>query len=102
MSDDLRDIVSAATPGPWEYVGGSAGYESVYAHRHQPSWVVADARDNGPADAHFIATFDPVTVSRLLDVLDAARAVDGDWCDGFQHHRVRLHLPRPRTDRPRP
>lgn len=72
---NLRDIVNAATPGPWTVgerrpplewerdLRATAGDGSTYLHG-------AMAED---VDAEFVATFDPQLVGRLLDIVDAAR-----------------------------
>jgi hypothetical protein len=88
MSEHLRDIVSRATPGPWIH---RQPPDDGTIHEVKQQWHVIGSHplllrmadtgytpesswDRRAADATFIATFDPVLVAALLDVVDAARA----------------------------
>ena len=83
LTDRLRQIAGQATPGPWQddgpwyYPGGDAehmvstavGQKAVALN---PPWYVqASVQSN----MTHIATFDPVLVGAMLDVIDAAEAL---------------------------
>ena len=65
LADRLRNIASKATEGPWTHDDGRP-------------WVWNDelcvASGWREQEARFVATFDPVLVAAMLDVIDAA-----DW-----------------------
>lgn len=74
--DNLRKIAEAATPGPWETLGGQGPFGThAVCHRMEQGTLVEIAY----RDAHFdkanavhIATFDPPTVLALLTRLEQA------------------------------
>ena len=79
MTNELRAIAEAATPGPWTYDptsdvteiwAGEMNVADVWADLNSGSITEAQRRSNG----FFIATFDPPTVLRLLADLEAAEA----------------------------
>jgi hypothetical protein len=79
--DRLREVVDAAIPGPWRWSpGDTLEPPSVRGGRYM---VVAEILDGDASDAEFIGTFDPPTVTALLDVAEAARAhrhhVTDEW-----------------------
>lgn len=72
----LRSLAAAGTPGPW-YFGNVAGQYFI------PRWQVTAAsrpiledpdliagQIMNPADAWFIASCDPTTITQLLDTID--------------------------------
>jgi len=77
----IRDIIAAATPGPWDdaygfvrtmpvaengrHVGGSMGVVQA-----------TEFNSNGHSDSAFIATFDPDHVALMEAVVEAVDAVD--------------------------
>jgi len=64
---EWREVAEAATPGPWEVRNGNV--EEYIPHAGE--WgIVAYAHDR---ELPHIATFDPPTVLRLLDTLEAER-----------------------------
>lgn len=76
MTEDLkalRKIAEAATPGPWETLGGQGPFGThAVCHRMEQGTLVEIAY----RDAHFdkanavhIATFDPPTVLALIEAL---------------------------------
>lgn len=90
--DNLRKVAEAATPGPWETLGGQGPFGThAVCHRMEQGTLVEIAY----RDAHFdkanavhIATFDPPTVLALLTRLEQAEQAaqrvrelaDPDWC----------------------
>ncbi|MGO4297375.1 ead/Ea22-like family protein [Glutamicibacter sp. MCAF14] len=74
--DTLRKIAEAATPGPWETLGGQGPFGThAVCHRMEQGTLVEIAY----RDAHFdkinavhIATFDPPTVLALLSRVEKA------------------------------
>ena len=85
MTNELRAIAEAATPGPWTYDptsdvteiwAGEMNVADVWADLNSGSITEAQRRSNG----FFIATFDPPTVLRLLADLEAAEARVG-WIE---------------------
>ena len=74
--DRLLQIVDAATPGPWESrrYGFNKRMSGVHSEGHGCLFVAGDA-EGSHADAVFVGAFDPLRVSRMLDVVDAANAV---------------------------
>ena len=72
--DRLREVAEAAIPRPWRWSpGDTLEPPSV---RGGGFMVVAEIMDGNPADAEFIATFDPPMVLALLDVAEAAENYD--------------------------
>lgn len=77
--DTLRKIAEAATPGPWETLGGQGPFGThAVCHRMEQGTLVEIAY----RDAHFdkanathIATFDPPAVLALLSRLEQAEAI---------------------------
>lgn len=65
----LREVAEAATPGPWPLIGGGEYVADV--------GIVVAPDDGGvtPADATFIAAWNPVTAKAVLDRLAEAEAV---------------------------
>ena len=86
LTDRLREIASEATPGPWHrtsFEGGTDdGIDGATGER-----VVCPTISNetigvdSELDAEHIATFDPVLVAAMLDVIDAAEDVHQDGFD---------------------
>ena len=83
VTDRLRQVVEQATEGPWAVCCAEKLRErDVDIAANIGPHVVAD-RDpvggydipEGKRDAEFIATFDPVTVAVMLDVIEAAEVV---------------------------
>lgn len=79
----LRVTAEAATPGPWETLGGYV--EGVYGGEVTPQSVNCMSYCYGgsvermsDADATHIATFDPPTILALLSRLEAAEKVIED------------------------
>ena len=66
----LRDIASKATEGPWVEAHAAISGRVLRLSPTGPT-KVAEC-DPFLDDAGFIATFDPVTVDAMLDVIDAA------------------------------
>ena len=96
---DLKAVCEAATPGPWEATDGwygdddegkttveaskpevlADGQSSIWPDGIQKMQVACTEESHHPeADAAFIATFNPATVSKLLAVVEAARDADKD------------------------
>lgn len=71
--DVLRQIAEAATPGRWGFNGNCHNGVWSYAEK----CYILDAGSN--TDAFYIATFDPPTVLKLLDQLDAVTAERDAW-----------------------
>lgn len=67
----LRKALEGVTPGPWDW----EYYDRIYCifRDSGTSLMDIDEDDNGKADANFIATFNPVTVSELLDTIERQR-----------------------------
>lgn len=74
--NELRAIAEAATPGPWETLGGQGpvGTHAVCHRMEQGTLVEIAYRDAhfDKANATHIAAFDPPTVLTLLDRVEAA------------------------------
>ena len=90
FTDRLRQVAGQATRGPWAPLQDPDGYwwawvEGVEHYAGVAQANITDGDDLGreQADAEHIATFDPVLVERMLDVIDAAEQLDttGDWDD---------------------
>ena len=79
LTDRLRQVAGQATPGPWEprQYGVYGDTHGVHATGHHG--IATTGTDDGTtgakADAVHIATFDPVLVEAMLDVIDAAEAL---------------------------
>ena len=69
LTDRLRQVAGQATPGPW--LNNNAPWR-VYGTLGTIDPIVADTNDT--LDTRHIATFDPVLVGAMLDVIDAAEA----------------------------
>ena len=67
LTDRLRQIAGQATPGPWAQDDGRPWVWN------DELCVVWGWREH---EARFVATFDPVLVSAMLDVIDAAEGVE--------------------------
>jgi hypothetical protein len=77
----IRDIIEAATPGPWEVRGCVVPGEAIdYCYKDGNASVRApiantgvcdDKRLNPKSDARFIATFDPKHVALMEAVCEA-------------------------------
>ena len=95
MTNELRAIAEAATPGPWffgvayeaergpkpfDYTGPGYYDNGGIMGADGTTVVGCDEYDvfKSPQDVAFIATFDPPTVLRLLADLEAAEARVGD------------------------
>ena len=81
LTDRLRVIARNASPGPWSYDAAEVVAEGAYNIAEGKPWYVVEVYDNGESgvqggdDGRYIATFDPVLVGRMLDVIDAAEAL---------------------------
>lgn len=65
----LREIVGKATPGPWRsYPVHGPNYAQLYGPESANDYTTLSSQ----ADGTFIATFNPVLASLLLDVCEAA------------------------------
>ena len=78
---NIRDIIGAATPGPWkwEFSEGSTGVRGAGNKHVLSSW----AWEEGPADvdcdypdAEFIVTFDPEHVALMEAVIEPTLLMD--------------------------
>ena len=79
----LRKTAAAATPGEWKHgclPGINRRDNRVYADaRPDGDWLtVLECGDMAFEDALHIATFDPPTVTAMLDVIEAAEGWLGD------------------------
>ena len=76
LTDRLRQVAGQATPGPWEPrqygVYGDMHGVNATGHHGIATTGTDDGTTGAKADAVHIATFDPVLVERMLDVIDAA------------------------------
>lgn len=72
----LRDLAAKASPGPWhrDGVGIYAGPHPEHAANICGIWDGGQTAESFDANAAYIASLDPSTVLRLLDVVEAARA----------------------------
>jgi hypothetical protein len=96
----LREVAERATPGPWEIEEAVCGEHgtSTTAIYHRHNYHVYEVIETGcscgdeaisPADADFIATFNPQTILALLDAYEASarnasthsNSCDCDICD---------------------
>ena len=72
-----REIVEAATPGPWEYIE-DCGFEFI-RENYKTKKTIAELRFDNPdfktsekyATAQFIAHFNPFKVASMLDQIEA-------------------------------
>ena len=73
LTDRLRQIAGQATPGPWVVA------DTYRVVRDMPSGTYHMAEmpqdPSGLRDVEYVATFDPVLVEAMLDVIDAAEAL---------------------------
>jgi hypothetical protein len=77
---ELRQLAAAATPGPWfrqwQLISGpdQGGLDigGLIAEVYPPT-------EDDERDAAYIAALDPTTVTLLLDIADAAAAVEKAW-----------------------
>ena len=78
LTDRLRQVAGQATPGPWWHDDARDAFEDsehFVASEQQGRQVCSYWGDpENTADAEHIATFDPVLVGAMLDVIDAAEA----------------------------
>ena len=75
-TNKLREVAAAATPGPWRKE--SDGWAELRNVRHMvqaKDRLVAYGQMTANDCAH-IATFNPALVMKLLDVVEAAKAID--------------------------
>lgn len=77
-TNQLREVAAAATPGPWrsthtsfEKYGGA-----IESDGRWPYNVIAHTLESEHSNAAHIATFNPALVMKLLDVVEAAKAID--------------------------
>ena len=107
LTDRLRQVAGQATPGPWQIDGpwwhdmdDPVPVVTALATRSavavpMPFEHLRDD-DRRPEDMEHVATFDPVLVTAMLDVIDAAEQVDawvgtdGEW-DAYLTLHKRLH-----------
>ncbi|MEV6504829.1 hypothetical protein AB0M61_01740 [Streptomyces sp. NPDC051642] len=73
----LRNLATAATPGPWEQTGiGDYGWNVTFGHT--TAGVETEDSDQGRADADYIATMGPNVGLRLADWLTSWDGADID------------------------
>lgn len=74
----LRALIAKATPGEWFVANGGVGARQVLDNGNvvclEPENMMAASLDKWPANAAYIATFDPPTTTALLDTIDTLRA----------------------------
>ena len=71
LTDRLRQVAGQATPGPWAHDDGRPWvWNWVW---NEELRVASGWRED---EARFVATFDPVLVAAMLDVIDAAEGVE--------------------------
>lgn len=73
-TNQLREVAEKATPGPWRY-----DYEPGYCGEiiAASGTCLATFNDEPSAStAAHIATFNPALVMKMLDVVEAAQAID--------------------------
>ena len=80
LTDRLRQVAGQATPGPWLPKDNRGDIYSADG-RYICDTLIEMAQETGlgevaKADAEHIATFDPVLVGAMLDVIDAAEQVN--------------------------
>ena len=89
LTDRLRQVAGQATPGPWWHDDARDAFEDsehFVASEQQGRQVCSYWGDpENTADAEHIATFDPVLVGAMLDVIDAADAFDRISCEEWDH-----------------
>jgi len=74
MTDDLRQLAEAATPGPWtQYQSGLPEYNNVCFGIEKGEALICGAAET-EADAAYIAAAHPQAILALLDERDALRA----------------------------
>lgn len=66
MTDDLRKLAEAATPGPWQKIDDT-GIWAVCSDMHRVGI------DFNESDAAFIAAANPAKIIELLDAIEAQR-----------------------------
>ena len=72
MTDRLRQVAGQATPGPWELdLGRWLVTDHPSMHRRTLEHVDGSGWQHD-GDLEYVSTFDPVLVSALLEVIDAA------------------------------
>lgn len=80
MSDKVRAIIEAATPGPWRIATSKsvkAGDETI-CRTHDRKWRYGNDEQE-TNDARFIATFDPEHVALMEAAIAAARKRFKEW-----------------------
>lgn len=77
----IRDIIEAATPGPWWTAGGVVSADNKYVTSSDP-YVFQVPIDPSWDNATFAATFDPEHVALMEAVCEAAAGYieDRSWC----------------------
>lgn len=102
VTERIRAIAQAATPGPWKWQDSETdvdldGYDREYIDATAdgfgrpslrtawvreteyvgaiPEFIIGYAEEVSGPDAQHIATFDPLLVTAMLDVVEAARVV---------------------------
>jgi len=89
---EMREIVAKATEGPWEWPSRLNGEFSIDGCDRDGRFVIATPNSNfewSKPTARFIATFNPATVTELLDRLEKAEAT-ADQC----RHELKMMLGR--------
>ena len=81
----IRDIIEAATPGPWWTAGGVVSADNEYATSSDP-YVFQVPIDPSWDNATFAATFDPEHVALMEAVCDAAKRNDDERFGGRSLH----------------
>ena len=76
----IRDIINAATPGPWSGIARNKNRGGVWANA-KIGWVTDDEQFGDfclPDDALFIAEMNPTHAGLMEDVVEACRAIHPD------------------------
>jgi len=100
LTDRLRQVAGQATPGPWDEDGPWWHDDDDPAHMvsarsgrravaiNPPTHSAAAVQTN----ITYIATFDPVLVQAMLDVIDAAESAWGTFPDSAQGREAHTEL----------
>ena len=81
MTDKLRELAEAATPGPWEQKHGRP--QAIIPSWASFDWVASVQVSNVPeweANAAYIAAANPTAILALLDDLDEATSIIRAFC----------------------
>lgn len=88
----LIELAKKATPGPWEYETEFGAYtitsvqdaSKYIADVHQ--WTTPNSDNETKANAHFIASANPASITRLLERLLKLEDVLRDLDRNYDHH----------------